>query len=422
MMTMEFDEVRRRLALEGPAFDVWRDGFAASEALAAGDEPALWNERAIRLRASRIGLAEPIQQALADVAPAFVEEPALRRLAWHAHHLYFSVPFKPIDSPAMLPMLPADRCGAAAADLFYAVALLSGVDKTLALHRFRSVPEPISTDTLLDLEIWMRDFHARHGRWGLAERWWPSTYFSGQLYKLGRLQFQMTRCALPFVIFQRRDDNGGQTLAALAEEGSRFRAADGQFHDADQQVDAAPWIARFVETGAVVRGHAVSESGAAVQKEPVELRPADDDWACIARRGDAVLDVHIPATGPLDEQAVERSFAQAGEFFPRHFPEFDYAGFTCISWLLDPQLRDCLPPTSNIVRFLDRFRLLPLPGADHRQTYERVFGDANADIERAAPTSPTHLQRAILAHVRAGGRWRMTGGFIPRPPAASSEI
>ena len=77
-----------------------------------------------------------------------------------------------------------------------------------------------------------------------------------------------------------------------------------------------------------------------------------------------------------------------------------------------PQLRDRLPADSNIVRFLDRYRLLPAPGASAHQTFERVLGDPNISLDKAPAV--TRLQRAVLAHARAGGKWRTGAGWIPR--------
>ena len=35
----------------------------------------------------------------------------------------------------------------------------------------------------------------------------------------------------------------------------------------------------------------------------------------------------------------------------RHFPDFDYKYFTCLSWLLDDSIADILGEESNILRF-----------------------------------------------------------------------
>ena len=120
------------------------------------------------------------------------------------------------------------------------------------------------------------------------------------------------------------------------------------------------------------------------------------------------LSLHVPRSGPLTPQACDTSFRLAREFFPRHFPREPYHAVTCESWLLDPQLVSYLPPESNLVRFQRRFELLP-GGEDAGEDILRfVFGTLTTPVDRL-PTR-TVLQRAMAAHLRAGGRWQRRTG------------
>jgi predicted TIM-barrel fold metal-dependent hydrolase len=73
------------------------------------------------------------------------------------------------------------------------------------------------------------------------------------------------------------------------------------------------------------------------------------------KKGDPVIEVHIPADGTLSMEACEESFAMAREFFAKYFPEFEYRYFTCHSWLLDATLQAYLKEDSNIIRFQKLF-------------------------------------------------------------------
>jgi hypothetical protein len=132
----------------------------------------------------------------------------------------------------------------------------------------------------------------------------------------------------------------------------------------------------------------------------------------------AVIDLHIPESGPMTPQAVDASLDQARVFFPRHFPGADHTAFACGSWLLDPQLLEYLPEESNIVRFQRRFELDP---------YEEPVGlDADVEVLRfvfRSLTTPldrlprrTVLQRAIVDHLKAGRHWQIRrGSFLFQP-------
>ena len=73
------------------------------------------------------------------------------------------------------------------------------------------------------------------------------------------------------------------------------------------------------------------------------------------KKGDPIVEVHIPAGAALSEQACRDSLASAVEFFAKYYPEYSFAHFTCHSWLLDPALDQLLAPESNIIKFRDMF-------------------------------------------------------------------
>jgi GNAT-like C-terminal domain len=119
--------------------------------------------------------------------------------------------------------------------------------------------------------------------------------------------------------------------------------------------------------------------------------------------GDGVLDVHIPETGvPLDPVACDASFGRAREVYPNHHTA------QCTSWLLDPQLAEALPPTSNIVRFQRRFELRVEGSEANDDVLRFVFHTYERDLDRLTPR--TTLERALVERMCAGGAWRAPTG------------
>lgn len=133
----------------------------------------------------------------------------------------------------------------------------------------------------------------------------------------------------------------------------------------------------------------------------------------LARHSDgrAYLGVHIPDTGPLDPAECDASFEQAREFFRRHFPDWPVEEMVCNSWLLDPQLAEYLPETSNIMRFQRRFTLQPGGWGGDDSVVEFVFRKLNASVDELPQR--TTLERAIVAHLRAGRHWNVVSGRLP---------
>jgi GNAT domain-containint protein/N-acyltransferase family protein len=126
--------------------------------------------------------------------------------------------------------------------------------------------------------------------------------------------------------------------------------------------------------------------------------------------GEAALGIHIPESGPLTPEACDDSFAQAHPFFARHFPEAPPRIGVCTSWLLDPQLADYLAPESNVMRFQRRFNLLPEAPDGDAEILRFVFHRIAPRIEDLPQR--TTLERAIVAHLRAGKHWRNQTGWI----------
>ena len=138
------------------------------------------------------------------------------------------------------------------------------------------------------------------------------------------------------------------------------------------------------------------------------------------KQGDLRIEVHIAGGTKLDPVECAASYRAAIERFPSRHRGQKLVGFTCISWLLDPALKHLLPHESNILHFAEPYQLLDLPG-DHRQAYDLIFGDPDADPVRFAAThaNSTTLQRAIGRHVAAGGAIRAVAGFMPWNAAES---
>jgi hypothetical protein len=132
------------------------------------------------------------------------------------------------------------------------------------------------------------------------------------------------------------------------------------------------------------------------------------DWS----PAELAVNLHIPESGPLDPAAVGESLRAARTVMRKRFPEHRLRVRYCISWLLDPQLAEYLPETSNIMAFQRMFRIGPAKDDDGDASVRKfVFGNA--------PGAPgdlpqrSSLERAAVAHWRAGRHWRVHVGRIP---------
>jgi hypothetical protein len=235
-----------------------------------------------------------------------------------------------IGTELELPFLP-DALGTAGR-YFYIHVFVATLPHIRAYHRDHAIPEHISRHTLGDLGRHMALHRRRYGTGGLLGPLWMRLHFRGEIYQLGRLQFQRARLGTP-------------------------------------------------------AGSAASAAGLPVGP------------------GDPSLEIHIPDfSGPMTPAAVEDSLTRARRFFPRHFPDERYAVCACHSWLLDPQLAEYLPASSNIIAFQRRFPIAYAATEPSDTSPIRfVFGDPDLPLD-ALPRRTT-LQRTVVDHLRAGRHW-----------------
>ena len=131
---------------------------------------------------------------------------------------------------------------------------------------------------------------------------------------------------------------------------------------------------------------------------------ADSYCACGVelKRGDDVINIHIPSAGPLTLESRMDAYRRAYRFFKADF-EGDIMPIVCHSWLLYPAHREFLPAHSNILSFMDDFDIIfqreEAPGAFGNNW--RVFGAA-ADTPMENWPEDTSLRRAYLGWLRAG--------------------
>jgi hypothetical protein len=199
------------------------------------------------------------------------------------------------------------------------------------------------------------------------------------------------------------------TAATMADVGrmlARNRAWEGAPGLGDE---LAGWLTRHTHGALFQLGRLQFERVVMVTGTALLMRQAGMPGGA----GDLVLNLHIPAAGgPLTPAAVDESLTSARRFFRKRFPDERYVGMVCHSWLLDPQLEAYLPPDSNLVRFLQRFRLAPAQGDDGDVSVRKfVFGDTTTPLW-SLPQRTT-LEEAVVRHLGSGGHWQVRSGWLP---------
>lgn len=112
------------------------------------------------------------------------------------------------------------------------------------------------------------------------------------------------------------------------------------------------------------------------------------------RKGEAVINIHIPAGEPLERDQCLKSIEVA---YRRLGNERQYI---CHSWLLFSGLKEILPEKSNILRFQELFNIVKVDYRE-REAEWRIFGQQFFRVADYAER--TSLQRQVKQYLLAGG-------------------
>lgn len=130
------------------------------------------------------------------------------------------------------------------------------------------------------------------------------------------------------------------------------------------------------------------------------------------KKGDPVLEIHIPDTGTLDPEECKHSVAMAREFFPRYFPDFAWKVFTCHSWLLDDTLEELLLENSHILWFQRQFTAVSREQSDAILGYVFPWRTTRSQVRHYAAS--TSLARGVKQRVRENGAFYEVLGYFKR--------
>ncbi len=388
--------IREPAAFGGKPPPFWDEAMAARP---EGPLPFL-DAAAIPARRQAAGLPADRDPLLIDTAAIVAADPALSAYAWYLQWRVFVAPGKGV--PGGLPTL-LDRLG----DRAGAFSLLLSLEFPPALaawHRRFGYPPSVTVETVRQISCFELNHIRGRGRPGMYEGQlsWFATYLVDPYVRLGRFEFQLHPYGGGVSAWKREAD--GQVLA-LAEPG--VRVADNGAQLDGKTPPEAGWKTTLEVTPESVAGFPIDPAGRILRKA---VRLARADWIPCLRKGDNVLDMHIPAGGGMTWEAMAESFRRAHEFFTHHHPDRPFMAVVCGTWFLDPQLATLLPPDANPLRLQRAVHLYPLNWGAGGLWF--VF---QLDPLKTAPSGlprDTTLRRVLAEFLEKGGQWKCGGMFL----------
>jgi hypothetical protein len=130
-------------------------------------------------------------------------------------------------------------------------------------------------------------------------------------------------------------------------------------------------------------------------------------------KGKPVLEVHIPAMGKLDIDECKASLEQAVRFAAQYFPETRFKSFALHCWLLCDEIKEILPPDSNIIKFADLFTRVSSRRGTHPLIYQFVFGFDKEKSDYAQHEARTTLQKGAHKLIKENRWFTEQTGILP---------
>lgn len=298
-----------------------------------------------------------------------------------------------------------ESCGIPDAGAFYLSLILAGVRFGEHIFRNKKWPLAIYYDGLIDIRVWMDDYKKNFGQFGIS--WsmafgWLVHHHTGNVLQFGRLQCN------PYAefysdVFVFRNTEDRQVIALLDVE----QGFNAEGYTVAPGCAAAFTTTRLEEKFGRVTAHPISPT-AIVSPSAITLDL--NHWERFLMPGDHVINLHIPAIGPLEVPLCNDSTFRMLAFFKKFIPDFQPKAFVCHSWLLDPQLKKLLPEHSNLRAFQRAGYLLPSDAPS--DAIRRVFGAGAVQNGVESVPHTTGMQKRLAAFLRNGGSFRSGRFFL----------
>ena len=229
----------------------------------------------------------------------------------------------------------------------------------------KGIPESIFKDSVADLRCKLFECHRLYGIWGSFVAVWFSRFFNFTLYGIGRLEFAL--------------------------------------YNADE--DIRPEIKNRLTT-----------SGSAQET----LAASKCAIPYVIKKGDALIDVHIPSRGRLPHEEVISSYKAAYDFW-KNTLKIDAKGFICESWMLFPKHEEIIPEAENLMSFYRDYDIYEKGYDDGDDLWRIFYVFANKDCLELLPRK-TYLQKKYAEYLENGGKSGWGKGVIPISRIINEQI
>ena len=276
-------------------------------------------------------------------------------------------------------------------------SLLYCVPALVAELRAKGVPQDVIDATLNMYENQTQDFVDLYHRYGISVYVsWMMKFIKCEIIRVGRFNFEICNYSKDYDVFE----NKGQL--AVLPKGITYHRSGQVLGSIDCTDEEGSFTGDMVETDEYYEGILIENGIAKNEKR----RLYKSEWKKVLTKGDRVINYHIPTGGKLDHDACEIDIQRGKKIINECFGGIK--GFFCLTWIIDPQIKEIMGRETNLTKFADRFEKFPLKSQGH-DIFEYVFV-CSPDTPLEELPEKSGFAKAIKNHLMNGGHiWGAQG-------------
>jgi len=286
------------------------------------------------------------------------------------------------------------------------LAMYSMTDYTYKLLKDRNVPDDMIIKVLKKFAGGIDAYKIRNnGEWGYRNFGWNQIIVDGNIFPINRLNIEIrSNLNASACIFKNKK---GDTVALA--DGEKLHKSGHVSGARNYENEDEAWIAELFEADSYWEGYPYGEDGL-VKSEKIKLNK--NEWEIAMPKGAPIVSLHISPGAKLAPEIVDETLRETKEFLNKYFPDYEYKGFTCSSWICNPNLGKLIGEDTNIAKFSRRFK--PLASKSNgKSVFSFVFLKADDNFEIEDLPENTSLERALKKYYLDGNiLYEFEGYFI----------
>lgn len=272
-------------------------------------------------------------------------------------------------------------------DVFPLILLMSQIDSAKQRYLSRGVPENEADNNISAFGKCFKSMSERFGRafLPLSHFNWLCNYVSARIFNIAGFNFEVRTYPCRGVYIKNRQSS--ELVPLMLNE--KMHKSGLVLGTAGCEDENGSWFASYEETEEAFCGFASDKDGIVHNEKKICPKT---EWELFLKPGDDMISFHIPKKADFTPENLDKAFKEGCEKVKQYYPEKNIKCLLCSSWLVSPQLKSIMKPTSNIVAFAERFTPFPQKN-DGKAVFSFVFP---AGIERYEDLPEnTSLERAL---------------------------